>query len=428
MSVPIREFRAAYRRYTPEMSAALVRIAEALGTIRGARILPAVEDQLRSSARVGTVHYSNLIEGNELPLIEAERAARGQLAPDTKAKIELINYVAALDLIDARLASDSLELTTDFLLELHGVTTKGLGREDDPHFKPHHEGAWRDGTALVVDRTTNTIMHEGPPPEEVPERMERIFEWMKRKSGSAEQPYVIAGVMHWAITDVHPFADGNGRATRLFQAALLMRAGVLPGRMFSFERYYAESRDAYYRALRSVREQTMSMDSWLTYFLEGLALEYERVATTIIDLSALTSGSSGAPLTLSTTQQAAITELRISGRREFTRGDYEAIAGVGRTAALDDLGKLIRHGILKPRGSGRSSRYVFAGEISASRSASSRSSKWSDERIEADLREFVKDREQWPSANEFAAAGYSALYAAASRKGGISRWRRMFGL
>ena len=55
------------------MSTALFRIGEALGTIRAARILPAVEDQLRSSARVGTVHYSNLIEGNELPAIEAER-------------------------------------------------------------------------------------------------------------------------------------------------------------------------------------------------------------------------------------------------------------------------------------------------------------------------------------------------------------------
>ena len=46
-------------------------------------------------------------------------------------------------------------------------------------------------------------------------------------------PFVIAGVLHYGITDVHPFADGNGRAARLAQTALLMRAGVLPGRMFS---------------------------------------------------------------------------------------------------------------------------------------------------------------------------------------------------
>jgi len=86
-------FNANYRRYTPAASALLMRISEALGAIRGARVLPAVVDQLRASAKVGTVHYSTLIEGNELPIIEAERATRGQLDPSSRAKIELVNYV-----------------------------------------------------------------------------------------------------------------------------------------------------------------------------------------------------------------------------------------------------------------------------------------------------------------------------------------------
>jgi Fic family protein len=97
------EFSPAYRRYTPEMSDSLMRISTALGRIQGARVLPAVADQLRASARVGTVHFSNLIEGNQLPVIEAERATRGELAADSRAKIELVNYVEALDLIDRRL-------------------------------------------------------------------------------------------------------------------------------------------------------------------------------------------------------------------------------------------------------------------------------------------------------------------------------------
>src|SRR5258707_934104 len=83
--------------------------------IQGARVLPAVADQLRASARVGTVHFSNLIEGNQLPIIEAERAARGELAADTRAKIELVNYFAALDLIDRRLEPGALALTPEFL-------------------------------------------------------------------------------------------------------------------------------------------------------------------------------------------------------------------------------------------------------------------------------------------------------------------------
>ncbi len=67
------EFSPAYRRYTPELSDSLMRISTALGTVQGARVLPVLADQLRASARVGTVHFSNLIEGNQLPVIEAER-------------------------------------------------------------------------------------------------------------------------------------------------------------------------------------------------------------------------------------------------------------------------------------------------------------------------------------------------------------------
>lgn len=429
-SAPV-PFSANYRRYPPEAVGLLTRIAEALGAIRGARILPAVADQLRASARAGTVHYSNLIEGNDLPLVEAERAARGELDANSRAKIELVNYVDALDLIDRRIDQRALELTPDFLKELHGVATRGLGRETDPHFKPRHEGAWRDGVAVVVDRLTERVMHEGPPASEVPGRMEAMFEWLAAKLAAAtEPPFVLAGVMHYAITDVHPFADGNGRAARLFQTALLMRADVLPGRMLSFERYYADDRSAYYAALRSVRQRTLNMDYWLEYFLRGMAEEYERVAATVSDLSSLVGAGGNAPLRLTATQERALASLRLEGRREFTRRDWEVAAGVGRSSAGEDLAQLVRHGVLVPRGAGAASRYAFSGAVQ-SRQRSFRPgppARWTDTAIERELREFVRGRTQWPSPDEFRRAGKGGLYAAASRAGGIARWRRAVGL
>jgi Fic family protein len=412
------------------MSRHLVRIAAALGVIQAAPVLPAVADQLRASARVGAIHYSNLIEGNELPVVAAERAARGQLAPDSRAKIELVNYVEALDLIDSRLDAGELELTTDFLHELHGTITRGLGRVGDPHFKPHHEGEWRDGDAVVFNYLTQRVTHRGPPAEEVPLRMTSMFEWLQRKIGS-ESPFLLAGVMHYGITDVHPFADGNGRVARLFQVAMLMKEGVLPGRMFSFERFYAEDRNAYYAALGSVREHTFNMAPWLHYFLEGLAQEYERVAATVEDLSAMTLGEGIAPLRLSPSQERALTTLRIQGRREFTRREYEEAAGLGRAAAGNDLRRLVGHGILVPRGSGTATRYAFpAPQGSATRGGDGRGRprQWTESRIERELRAFLAERPTWPSPEEFKAAGKGSLYAAASRNGGIGRWRRVVGL
>lgn len=429
----VTSFSANYRRYTPEATELLMRISDALGSIRGARVLPAVADQLRASARAGTVHYSNLIEGNELPFVEAERAARGELPADTKGKIELVNYVAALDLIDDRLASGGIEMTPEFLKELHAVTTKGIGRPQSQNFKPHHEGEWRDGRALVVDHITQQVLHEGPPHDQVPGLMDAMFGWLRTKLDAGTEPaFVLAGVMHYGITDVHPFADGNGRTARLFQTALLMSLGALPGRMFSFERYYAEDRSAYYAALRSVRLRTFNMEFWLEYFLKGLAEEYERVAATVTDLAALlTVSGSGEPLRLTAGQERALASLRMEGRREFTRAQYQAAAGVGRSAAGDEIRQLVRHGVLMTRGSGPATRYVFAGMVTrADRSKrAGRPPIWNDTRIERELREYLASKPGgWPARDEFVADGRAPLYAAASRAGGIARWRRVVGL
>jgi hypothetical protein len=192
--------------------------------------------------------------------------------------------------------------------------------------------------------------------------------------------------------------------------------------------HYAEDRAAYYGALRSVRERTFNMEYWLEYFLEGLAEEYERVAATVEDLAQLAPGGATA-LQLSASQQRALAALRVSGRREFNRRDYEAAAGVGRSSATSDLRALVQHGLLTVRGAGYQTRYAFPGPVAGdARHRRGRPRKWDDARIERELRAFLDGRSTWPRPAEFAAEGRSGLYAAASRNGGIRRWRRILGL
>ena len=241
--------------------AKLGRIERALGAIQGATIIPAAADQMRASATAGTVHYSTLIQGNELPLIEAERAAAGELDATTAAKIELINYVDALRWLDQRHDAGQLEVRPEMLLELHGVLMRDLGR-DDSDFKPWHEEAWRDGRAIVPD-ALGRIVHEGAPPDEVARRMAGFCDWLADREARLDEfpPHVLAWVAHYAITDVHPFANGNGRTARLLSSAILLRHGALPGRLFCFDGYYARDKNAYLAALRSVPERTLNMEA-----------------------------------------------------------------------------------------------------------------------------------------------------------------------
>jgi hypothetical protein len=54
--------------------------------------------------------------------------------------------------------------------------------------------------------------------------------------------------------------------------------------------------------------------------------------------------------------------------------------------------------------------------------AAARPRKWTDERVEADLRRFIGDRSEWPSYAEFVVHGQRSLREAITRTGGARKW------
>jgi len=261
----------------------------------------------------------------------------------------------------------------------------------------------------------------------VPGRVVGLCEWVAEREERLGEfpPPIIAAVAHYAITDIHPFANGNGRTARLAASAILLKDGYLPGRLFSFEAYYARDRDAYLAALRSVRESTYNMEQWNVYYLEGLAEEYERVAAEVEQLNRLGLGRAS-PLQLSASQQRALSALAVDGRFEFTRADYQTAGDVSRSTAGRDMNVLEDAQIIRRvRGTrGSASRYAFADQPARS----GRPREWTRQRIEAELREFTAGRDHWPAVREFDEAGRRGLYLAVTRNGGSDYWAQSLGL
>ena len=123
---------------------------------------------------------------------------------------------------------------------------------------------------------------------------------------------------------------------------------------------------------------------------------------------------------LKPTQQGAVAALTADPASELTRGEYESFAGVSRSQAAYDLAELVEAGILERVGKGRATRYRLAREGGTQRH-------WTNDRIRAELEAFCADRQSWPSAGEFKAAGRGDLYVAASRYGGIAHWTEVLG-
>jgi Fic family protein len=412
-----------FAKYSALASNRLTRISVARSKVESAAILPAQEAEMRRIAEAESVHYSNKLENNDLPLIDAQRAVGGELTPDARAKIELVNYVRALRLIDELHAERALSYTSDVLLLVHRTLTQGLGGSK-PGFERRHEGAWRDGVAVVADRISGKVFHEGEPAELVPGYMDWLCEWLSKNRRQRETyPVpVLAGVAHWAVTWIHPFADGNGRMARLLTGMILLREDFMERRVFSLERHYARNKDAYLAALRTVRRHDKDLGPWLEYFLDGLANEYERIAERVETLTRI-SAHVRAGTELNVRQEQALTELVMARRSRFTRAEYQQIADIGLSAAKEDLAEMVQAGVLRINRRGPTSDYVFARHADGA----PRSTRWTDERIQTELRKFLAGRDRWPKAEEWRAAGKKSLYDHASAHGGIKRWRQRLG-
>lgn len=405
----------AFRRYTPAVVNSFGRIELARGAIESAAILPAQEEILRIDARVGSVHYSNVIEGNELSRLEALQAVEHELEVDDRAKLELVNYVRALDFIAAAHSREQIEYSPGFLKQLHGVLTRGLGR-DESRFKPHHEGEWRDGEVVVRDALK--IYHVAPDKDKVPKLMTDRLEWFERQRENPEYPTpILAGVAHFEVAEVHPFADYNGRAARLFATAVFFREGFLARSLFSPERYYAEDKDAYFAALRAIKT-TRNLDDWLAYYVGGLANEFERVAEKVKGLAEVTR-SLALPLQLTPTQEQAIALLTTGQRRYLTISELSDATGVSARTASRDLNGLADAGVVRAVGSTRDRRFRLAA-VSA---GVGRPRTWSEELIERELRDLIEATGHWPTYKDFQRTKKLALYAAMQRVGGAEYWQ-----
>src|SRR5258708_39811018 len=86
------------------------------------------------------------------------------------------------------------------VLELHKVVMAGEGMDQG------RAGEYRS----ISVRARRFVP---PPPGEVPQLMLELLEWWNTKA--RRLPAVItSAVLHYRISDIHPFSDGNGRFAR----------------------------------------------------------------------------------------------------------------------------------------------------------------------------------------------------------------------
>lgn len=336
---------------THEILNNLMRTAEAKALIDNAYLIPKWEVSLRRDALIKNAHASTAIEGNPLSIEQVSELAKGRdIMATRKAKAEVLNYLNALE--DLPNISESGKITENVILKIHRILTK------DVLANPADSGVYRNKQVVIGNRITGVTTFRPPDVKKVPVLMKDFVTWLNSKDATEVSPVLVAGISHYELVRIHPFIDGNGRTARTLASIILYLRGFDTKRFFALDDYYDSDRQSYYNALQSIDQKTLDITEWLKYFTYGVALQIVKVKDRILTLSGdIKKKRTKGQIALTERQMKIIEQINIQG--QITNKVIREMFKLSDEGALKEISKLVRLGVLKSEGKGRSVRYVL---------------------------------------------------------------------
>lgn len=199
-------------------------------------------------------YYSNLIEGNSTHPFDIERAMKADYETDSTKRdlqIESMAHINCQKQIEERLQR---EPETDpsspaFIRWIHETfydelpaSLKTVKHTDTDEVLEVTGGELRQ-------RDIEVGSHVGPPSESIEALLNRFGSFYKQSRHHGITPIIAAAAAHHRLMWIHPFLDGNGRATRLYTDACLQSIPVNGYGLWSVSRGLARNRDRYMKAL-----------------------------------------------------------------------------------------------------------------------------------------------------------------------------------
>jgi len=183
------------------------------------------------------VHSSN-IEGNTISFDTYLKASEFNLHLKTKEIKEIEDLIAAY-----QYAREN-ELTLEDILKAHEIlTTSILVKKERGKIRKVKVGVRSDGR----------LIYFAVEPEFVKQELVKLFAdisiLLKTKLTTTEVFYY-AALIHLVFVNIHPFVDGNGRATRLIEKWFLAKKLGDNSWFITSEKNYWDNRQTYYKNLQ----------------------------------------------------------------------------------------------------------------------------------------------------------------------------------
>lgn len=214
--------------------------------------------------------FSSQMEGAATTRKVAKEMLRKQMIPRDKSQ-QMIhnNYQTIQFIVDHK----NVPLTEDLLLQVHRLMT------DKTMQHPDDAGRFRSNNEVVVENgITHEVVHIPPSYEEIPRFVGKLCRFFNEKNSKQFVHPIIRGIIiHFMISYVHPFPDGNGRTARAMFYWYMLKEGYWLTEYLSISRVIAQSKKSYEKAFLYTEADGMDIGYFVAYNLRVLEQSFKQL-------------------------------------------------------------------------------------------------------------------------------------------------------
>lgn len=170
-------------------------------------------DNYSSSFEIEYTHNSTAIEGNTLTLMETKLLLEDKLSVGEKYLreiYEVVNHQKAFKYVQSKIA-EGTNLDETIIKDIHALLMDNI----------MIGGIYRNVEVMITG-----AKHTPPSPSEMYNKIKDFY--VDLKANRDMEPIRFAAWTHAEFVKIHPFIDGNGRASRLIMNYQLMANNYLP--------------------------------------------------------------------------------------------------------------------------------------------------------------------------------------------------------
>ncbi|MBR4385481.1 MAG: Fic family protein [Treponema sp.] len=211
---------------------------------------------------------SSQMEGANTTRKVAKEMLRKQAKPKDKSQQMIVNNYNTIRYLSEHQNED---LSIELLLDIHKkITEKTLDN-------PQDEGRFRtEDNIIVANGITGEVAHEPPPCTLLYTILKQICDFANQDKFFIH-PVLKAIIIHFMISFLHPFVDGNGRTARSLFYWYMLKKGYWMTEFLSISRIIYKKKSQYEKAFLYTEHDNLDLGYFVTFNLRVLKESYEEL-------------------------------------------------------------------------------------------------------------------------------------------------------